>query len=426
MATTIEAEVRVKPRFIPEKEPPDLTGKVMVPNYTILGTLHHRNPKKDKAAFIGTKEKAEWCRQPNFTTRGDLLQARRHEKIPDKSFDIDGDGVVGGADYFIGKCFDEDKDGKLDAVEMEKCRQALDEGWLDKYEFGFERQGSQRPYLITQRRGGISILGNTEPHNPYPAHPVSSVIPVFNTVSDLKSHRNEEKKAIGNALNDGYNATRAFLLKEPKPPSKPDLCERDDEGRRLTTNLDYGTFLKSSSLPDTSLLASTSATLFRKERRERPLPEKPETITHRFSLAKTVNETRTLQHRLLEIAKQDAENQEHWDVDGYAKTKALSGAIRATALCICSLHSCCLPSLPLMQVAGYSTFYNDLPWWLVKKMDPVTGKPSGNPQWELPEETFYPTVSCNAYAIELNQLGIPVKPPVFAKKRPSENLMAVA
>jgi hypothetical protein len=35
------------------------------------------------------------------------------EKIPDPSYDLDGDGFVMPHEYFIAKKFDKDKDGKL-------------------------------------------------------------------------------------------------------------------------------------------------------------------------------------------------------------------------------------------------------------------------------------------------------------------------
>jgi hypothetical protein len=48
-------------------------------------------------------------------TRTELLEARKKEWMPDLSYDLDGDGFVGGRDYVISKVFDVDKDGKLNA-----------------------------------------------------------------------------------------------------------------------------------------------------------------------------------------------------------------------------------------------------------------------------------------------------------------------
>jgi hypothetical protein len=41
-------------------------------------------------------------------TNTELQEARRGAKIPDISFDLDGDGNVGGRDYVISKLFDKD------------------------------------------------------------------------------------------------------------------------------------------------------------------------------------------------------------------------------------------------------------------------------------------------------------------------------
>lgn len=37
--------------------------------------------------------------------------------MPDKSYDLDGDGFVGNRDYVIAKNFDKDQNGKLNASE---------------------------------------------------------------------------------------------------------------------------------------------------------------------------------------------------------------------------------------------------------------------------------------------------------------------
>ena len=41
-------------------------------------------------------------------TRTQLTENRRKEKIPHISYDLDGDGFVGGRDYIIAKQFDKD------------------------------------------------------------------------------------------------------------------------------------------------------------------------------------------------------------------------------------------------------------------------------------------------------------------------------
>lgn len=57
----------------------------------------------------------EWwsTTSPNKMTRTQLLEDRKKSRIPDISYDLDGDGYVGGRDYVISKIFDKDGDGKL-------------------------------------------------------------------------------------------------------------------------------------------------------------------------------------------------------------------------------------------------------------------------------------------------------------------------
>lgn len=45
----------------------------------------------------------DWEHPSPVHTRSDVQQKRRQEGTPDPSFDVDGDGVVGPKDYFIGK-----------------------------------------------------------------------------------------------------------------------------------------------------------------------------------------------------------------------------------------------------------------------------------------------------------------------------------
>ena len=45
--------------------------------------------------------------------------------MPHISYDLDGDGYVGGKDYVVAKQFDKDGDGKLDADERKAALEAL-------------------------------------------------------------------------------------------------------------------------------------------------------------------------------------------------------------------------------------------------------------------------------------------------------------
>lgn len=47
--------------------------------------------------------------------------------IPHISYDLDGDGIVGGRDLVVASLFDQDKDGRLSGIERENAIKALRE-----------------------------------------------------------------------------------------------------------------------------------------------------------------------------------------------------------------------------------------------------------------------------------------------------------
>lgn len=58
-------------------------------------------------------------------TNTELQQNRKKEFIPDISFDLDGDGIVGNRDLVIGKLFDKDGDGRLNTGERSNAMEAI-------------------------------------------------------------------------------------------------------------------------------------------------------------------------------------------------------------------------------------------------------------------------------------------------------------
>lgn len=44
-------------------------------------------------------------------TKTVMMKERKKARMPDISYDLDGDGVVNDRDYFISKLFDKDRDG---------------------------------------------------------------------------------------------------------------------------------------------------------------------------------------------------------------------------------------------------------------------------------------------------------------------------
>ncbi len=72
----------------------------------------------------------DWWSRPGMTdeqkqTRTKLAEQRHAERIPHISYDLDGDGFVGGKDYVVAKIFDKDGDGKLDESERKLAFEAL-------------------------------------------------------------------------------------------------------------------------------------------------------------------------------------------------------------------------------------------------------------------------------------------------------------
>lgn len=156
---------------------------------------------------------------PEVRSRVVLQQARRRGGIPDGSYDFDGDGVVGSLDYFVGRAFDSDNDGRLTRSERGRAEKALEYGFLDKYVRGLEATGVHRgPYLIRQR-GGV-ICG---PDNPgeagasmYPPHFNAHKVPQNETRTALKISRTAELKGAAAAVGEKL-AAKCAPIPEPQP-----------------------------------------------------------------------------------------------------------------------------------------------------------------------------------------------------------------
>ena len=58
-------------------------------------------------------------------TMTDLSAHRHNQRVPDISYDLDGDGLVGNRDYVLAKLFDKDGDGKLNASERRNAMEAI-------------------------------------------------------------------------------------------------------------------------------------------------------------------------------------------------------------------------------------------------------------------------------------------------------------
>jgi len=117
---------------------------------------------------------------PDKMTFTKLRDYRKAEQLPDISYDLDGDGFVGGKDYVIARRFDEGFKNYLNDEEKAKVDKALKAGYEDNFVWNVESSGAQRPYRILQKRGVIVDGDDYLPvTDTYPSHPMSDVKPTF-------------------------------------------------------------------------------------------------------------------------------------------------------------------------------------------------------------------------------------------------------
>ena len=138
----------------------------------------------------------DWNKIPKVSTRTELLEFRKQANLPDISYDLDGDGVVSGKDYYLGKLFDIDKDGKLNSIEKAKALEAINSGYDEKLVWGCDSSGINRSFRIVQKRGNVILneefgtITSTYPEYPSPKSQLK-------TKSELDSLRKQEVKLLG-------------------------------------------------------------------------------------------------------------------------------------------------------------------------------------------------------------------------------------
>lgn len=113
---------------------------------TVFDKMHHLPPRIDQFGF-NVEPKGQYIKErgrnilldntvtaPTWwgengsapkRTLTDMQARRRKDNIPDISYDLDGDGIVGNRDYVLAKMFDKDKDGKLNAEETKSAHKAI-------------------------------------------------------------------------------------------------------------------------------------------------------------------------------------------------------------------------------------------------------------------------------------------------------------
>ncbi len=143
---------------------------VAVPNGPVIGG-DENGQIKGKGIHHSIANQRVSVDNPFIRTRTQLMAARRASFVPDLSYDLDGDGVVGSRDYFVGRNFDKDGDDKLSMSERREAVKALKNGWLDRLDWGHDQSGARRPYPIVQRRGRILTIDNGDIiQETYPEH----------------------------------------------------------------------------------------------------------------------------------------------------------------------------------------------------------------------------------------------------------------
>lgn len=115
-----------------------------------------------------------------------MLETRKKEVVPDASYDLDGDGFVGGRDYVVARRFDEGFKNYLTPDERQKAIDAVKDGYEEKFIWNVEASGAQRQFRIMQKRGmmvdsdDFQGVGGT-----YPEHPLGEVKPDLKTCTEL-------------------------------------------------------------------------------------------------------------------------------------------------------------------------------------------------------------------------------------------------
>ncbi len=174
------------------------------PSYDLYGHQIPINRNKIQYNILSEKEdiKTPWdstnpLSQSTPMTRTKLLELRKKENIPDISYDLDGDGYVGGRDYVLSKRFDVDGDGKLNEIEKKNALEAIKNGVEREYVWNLENQGGKRYFRILQKRGKIIDAENFVPlQESYPKHPISFKEPKngVHTLNELKEYRKNKTK----------------------------------------------------------------------------------------------------------------------------------------------------------------------------------------------------------------------------------------
>ena len=174
------------------------------PSYDIYGHQIPTNPNLTKFNILAEKDKIKipWDTKNELykstpMTQTKLIERRKKERIPDISYDLDGDGYVGGRDYVLAKRYDVDGDGKLNEIEKKNALEGIKNGVEREYVWNLESQGGKRAFRILQKRGKFIDAEDFIPlQETYPKHPISFKEPKngIKTLTELKEYRTKKTK----------------------------------------------------------------------------------------------------------------------------------------------------------------------------------------------------------------------------------------
>lgn len=182
-----------------------------------------------------------------YNSRTELQQARKQWRVPDKSYDFDGDGHVGQRDYFIGKHWDARHEDKLNKSELKRAQKGLNDGWLDRFQFGFDRQPITKPVTTMQKRGVIVTSEDAGSYaETYPPHHNATKAPAHQTKTELGCDRKAEAKNVHVGMKEKWDLKHPVFVKEPKPQNLDghgqihhirERAEADSQVRRVASGL---------------------------------------------------------------------------------------------------------------------------------------------------------------------------------------------